>query len=61
MRNELEIGLWSVLVRERQGFFAKNMVFTRLTSYVLRPTSSNFVVGMDLAGKVVPVRNGIGL
>ena len=31
------------------------------TAYVLRPKSSNFVVGMDLANKVVPFRNGIGL
>ena len=31
------------------------------TAYVLRPKSSNFVVGMDLAHKVVPFRNGIGL
>ena len=31
------------------------------TAYVLRPTSSNFDVGMDFAHKVVPFRNGIGL
>ena len=61
MRNELEIGLWLALVRERQGSHAKNVVFTQPTSYVLRPMASNFVIGMDLAHKVVPFRNGIGL
>ena len=61
MRNELEIELWLTLVRERQGSHAKNAVFAQSTSYVLRPTSSNFDVGMDFAHKVVPFRNGIGL
>lgn len=61
MRNELEIELWLTLVRERQGSHAKNVVFTQPTSEVLRPTSLNLVAGMDLAGKVVPFRNGIGL
>ena len=30
-------------------------------AYVLRPTSSNLIVGMDSANKVVPFRNGIDL
>ena len=50
-----------VLVHERQGPHAKNVVFTLPTSYVLRPKSSNLVIGMDLANNVVPFRNGIGL
>ena len=61
MRNELEIELWLALVCERQGVRAKNAVFTQPTSYVLRPTSSNFDVGMDFAHKVVPFHGGIGL
>ena len=42
----------AVAAREKCGFHP---------AYVLRPTSSNFDVGMDFAHKVVPFRNGIGL
>ena len=61
MRNELGIELWLELVSERQDSHAKNVVYTLPTSYVLRPTSSNFVIGIDFAHQVVPFRNGIGL
>ena len=47
------------VIARKTGFAREKCGFH--TAYVLRLTSSSLIIGMDLASKVVPFRNGIGL
>ena len=49
------------IIRERDDFHEKYVVFTLPRSEVLRLKSSNLFVGMNLANKVTPSHDGIGL
>ena len=49
------------MIREKQDFHAKYDVFPVPMSEVLRPKSSNLIVGIDFANKVTPSHGGIGL
>ena len=58
---QIEARLRFVVMHERRGFRAKYVLFTLSMSGVLRPKSSNLIVGIDFANKVTPSHGGIGL
>ena len=49
------------MIREKQDFHAKYVVSPLPMSEVLRPKSSNLIVGIVFANIVVPSHGGIGL